>query len=141
MCVYPSFGPMMILKGLTWRLLYALYYNCAYRKCTVGVVGNLSEEILYSIWNIWGFLWSHISLVYRPVEVLFVLSFPAFEGLHADIICRYIMLTTKHSIIRSHNVSHKASTHHIDQLRLSIHHHRWPLKVDCLVYQLTWKCL
>ena len=30
-------------------------------------------------------LWSHILLVYRPIEVLFTLTFPGFEGLHADI--------------------------------------------------------
>ena len=35
-------------------------------------------------------LWSHISLVYRPIEVLFTVSlftvsFPGFEELHADI--------------------------------------------------------
>ena len=30
-------------------------------------------------------LWSNILLVYRPIEALFALSFPAFEGLHDDI--------------------------------------------------------
>ena len=30
-------------------------------------------------------LWSHISLVYRPIEAHFALSFLGFEGLHTDI--------------------------------------------------------
>ena len=30
-------------------------------------------------------LWSHISLVQGPIEALFTLSFPGFEGFHADI--------------------------------------------------------
>ena len=29
-------------------------------------------------------LWSHILLVYRPIEALFAVSILAFEGLHAD---------------------------------------------------------
>ena len=30
-------------------------------------------------------LWSHILLVYRPIEALFTLSLSGVEGLHADI--------------------------------------------------------
>ena len=31
------------------------------------------------------YLWSDISPVYRPIEVLFTLLFPGFEGLNTDI--------------------------------------------------------
>ena len=64
----------------------------------VGFLSMIIYEVLYtwclrynicSAWlldiRISTCFWSHISLVYRPIELLFVLSFSAFEWLHSDI--------------------------------------------------------
>ena len=51
----------------------------------VAAVHNLSVQVLFTIENVWGILGGHTLLVYNWIKALFILTIPAFEGLHDDI--------------------------------------------------------
>ena len=90
MCVFHNFCQ------LCWQFLPILLALCSmlllsyYAQNYVGIIGLLQvirqyKFYIYFIGNVWWFFVTHISLVYRPIEALFVLSLLVFEWLHANI--------------------------------------------------------